>query len=62
MGGGLVDMTKLNVPAPGGDGKPSQVRGLTPTLTSTLILTLTLTLTLTPTPTPTPTLTLTLTR
>lgn len=27
MGGGLVDMTKLHVPAPGGDGKPTQVRG-----------------------------------
>jgi NADH dehydrogenase/NADH:ubiquinone reductase (non-electrogenic) len=37
MGGGLVDMTKLNVPAPGGDGKPSQVRG--PAVTGLLAFT-----------------------
>jgi len=34
MGGGLVDMTKLNVPASGGDGKPTEVRG--PTVTGPL--------------------------
>jgi len=37
MGGGLVDMTKLNVPAPGGDGTPTQVRG--PALTGLLAFT-----------------------
>ena len=38
MGGGLVDMTKLHVPAPpGGDGEPAQVRG--PTATGLLAFT-----------------------